>query len=191
MLCSHHLFPCFNKTSVSKWKIVFTIRIWDKEHTLQFKSKKLITSLGSEVHITRTVLQSEEEETEQRTVLEIFNLQTLITKSWKASKYQWTYFHKSIRQRPISNFKYSTKLSSQHYSCWFPSTPSLPPSPRCLWHSFLFSFFLWPRRTACGILVPRPVIKPMAPALEACRLNHWTAREVPMASFSFGKLHIF
>ena len=32
---------------------------------------------------------------------------------------------------------------------------------------------------ACGILVPRPGIKPMPPALEAQHLNHWTAREVP------------
>ena len=33
---------------------------------------------------------------------------------------------------------------------------------------------------ACGILVPRPGIKPMSPALEAQSLNHWTTREVPV-----------
>ena len=32
---------------------------------------------------------------------------------------------------------------------------------------------------ACEILVPRPGIEPMSPALEAQGLNHWTAREVP------------
>ena len=32
---------------------------------------------------------------------------------------------------------------------------------------------------ACGILVPRPGIKPIPPAVEAQSLNHWTAREVP------------
>ena len=36
-----------------------------------------------------------------------------------------------------------------------------------------------PLRTACGILVPRPGIEPMPPAVEAQSLNHWTTREVP------------
>ena len=31
---------------------------------------------------------------------------------------------------------------------------------------------------ACGILVPRPGIKPVSPALEAQNLNHWTISEV-------------
>ena len=31
---------------------------------------------------------------------------------------------------------------------------------------------------ACGILVLGPGIKPVLPALEAWRLNHWTAREI-------------
>ena len=34
---------------------------------------------------------------------------------------------------------------------------------------------------ACGILVPQPGIEPVSPALEALSLNHWTAREVPVA----------
>ena len=47
-----------------------------------------------------------------------------------------------------------------------------------------FFFFFWPRRAACGILVPQPGIKPAPPAVEAQSLNHWTAREVPSeASF--------
>ena len=45
---------------------------------------------------------------------------------------------------------------------------------------FLFVFLIvWPCRMACGILVPRPGIEPMPPALEAWSLNHWTTREVP------------
>ena len=44
--------------------------------------------------------------------------------------------------------------------------------------SFLF-FFFWPSRTAHGILVPRPGIEPLPPAVEAPSLNHRTAREVP------------
>ena len=86
-------------------------------------SQETITSLGSEVYIAGKVLKSEEGEKEQRTVFEIFNLHTLITNSWKASKYKWAYCHKGISQCPIilvfilfSSLKYSTKLSSQHYS---------------------------------------------------------------------------
>ena len=44
--------------------------------------------------------------------------------------------------------------------------------------NILFFFFFWPHGAACGILVPRPGIKPVPPALEAQSLNHWTAREV-------------
>ena len=44
---------------------------------------------------------------------------------------------------------------------------------------FLCFLFFWPRQAACGILVPRPGIKPVPPALGARSLNHWTAREVP------------
>ena len=45
--------------------------------------------------------------------------------------------------------------------------------------SFIFFFFLL-GRAACGILVPRPGIEPMAPAVEVRSPNHWTAREVPV-----------
>ena len=40
-------------------------------------------------------------------------------------------------------------------------------------------FFFWPRRVACRILVPRPGIEPVPPAVEAQSLKHWTAREAP------------
>ena len=45
---------------------------------------------------------------------------------------------------------------------------------------FLFVwFFFWPHPAACGILLSRPGIEPVPPALEAWSLNHRTAREVP------------
>ena len=37
-------------------------------------------------------------------------------------------------------------------------------------------FFFWLSFRACGILVPRPKIKPEPPALAAWSLNHWIAR---------------
>ena len=43
----------------------------------------------------------------------------------------------------------------------------------------LFSFIFWLCSAAWGILVPWPGIKPIAPAVEAWSLNHWTTREVP------------
>ena len=42
-------------------------------------------------------------------------------------------------------------------------------------------FFFWPSLAACGILVPRPGIKPVPPEVEARSPNHWTAREFPGA----------
>ena len=48
---------------------------------------------------------------------------------------------------------------------------------------FVRLFFLRPRHVAYGILVPRPGIEPMPPALGAWSLNHWTAREVPVRLF--------
>ena len=35
----------------------------------------------------------------------------------------------------------------------------------------------------CGILVTQPGMEPVPPALEAQRLNHWTAREVQVFIF--------
>ena len=32
---------------------------------------------------------------------------------------------------------------------------------------------------SCGLLIPRPGIEPVPPAVEAQNLNHWTTREVP------------
>ena len=44
----------------------------------------------------------------------------------------------------------------------------------------LLFFLLWPRHVAGRILVPRPGIESVSPAVGAQRLNHWTAREVPV-----------
>ena len=44
--------------------------------------------------------------------------------------------------------------------------------------SFFF-FFFWPHWAACGLLAPRPGIKPRPPAVEAQSPNHWTTREFP------------
>lgn len=43
---------------------------------------------------------------------------------------------------------------------------------------FLY-FLLWPRHTAYRILLPRPGIDPVPPAVEVQSLNHWTSKEVP------------
>ena len=45
------------------------------------------------------------------------------------------------------------------------------------------SFFFWPYQAAFGILVPRPRMEPVAPAVEAWSLNHWTSSEVPLSCF--------
>ena len=50
----------------------------------------------------------------------------------------------------------------------------VPSAMSCL---FFFFFNVWPYHTECGILVPRPGIKPAPPALEALNLNHRTPRE--------------
>ena len=48
----------------------------------------------------------------------------------------------------------------------------------CIYLFILFYFLFWLCRVACGILAPRPGIKPEPPAWEVWSLNHWTAREV-------------
>ena len=42
----------------------------------------------------------------------------------------------------------------------------------------LFIYF-WSHSVACGILVPRPRIKPVPPELKVQSFNHWTIRKVP------------
>ena len=51
-----------------------------------------------------------------------------------------------------------------------------------------FFFFFWPCHLACGILVPRPGIKPVAPAVEARSPNHWTTTEF-LPDFYLPNLH--
>ena len=49
---------------------------------------------------------------------------------------------------------------------------------------FWLFFFFWLYCTACGILVPRPGMEPVPPAVEARSPNHWTAREFPLLAFN-------
>ena len=60
-------------------------------------------------------------------------------------------------------------------------------SSSTLWIQYttsLFFFFFWPCHATCRILVPRPGIEPLLPALGAWTLNHWAAREVPQCTTS-------
>ena len=67
---------------------------------------------------------------------------------------------------------------------------SLPWPLPCLRHSlFPFSFF-WLCHAACGIFVFPPGIELAPSALEAWRLNDWTAREVHTPIFCFIRFHI-
>ena len=43
---------------------------------------------------------------------------------------------------------------------------------------YIYIFFFF-GRAAYGILIPRPGMEPVPPAIEAQSLNHWTTREVP------------
>ena len=51
-------------------------------------------------------------------------------------------------------------------------------------HIYIYIFF-WLHSRACGILLPRPRIEPMPPAVEAQILNHWTTREGPGLTISY------
>ena len=50
---------------------------------------------------------------------------------------------------------------------------------------FIFIFIFWLHSRACGILLPRPGIEPMPPAVEAQILNHWNTREGPGLTISY------
>ena len=75
-------------------------------------------------------------------------------------------------------------IAGGFFTIWATREAFLPlnlPAINCLSLSFLrlkiFSFFS-SHYVACGILVPRPGIKPVPPAVEAESPNHWTTREV-------------
>ena len=59
----------------------------------------------------------------------------------------------------------------------------LPLSPLVQKYFILFIYF-WLYPAACGILVPRPGIEPVAPAVEAESPNRWTIREFLSRSIS-------
>ena len=81
-------------------------------------------------------------------------------------------------------------FSSQFFVVPPPSTHCVHGPSRGSWHSpedrsqfFCFLFLGHALCAACGILVPRPGVKPASPAVEARSLNHWTTREVPRSQF--------
>ena len=63
--------------------------------------------------------------------------------------------------------------------CKYEGSYNLKNSPVVIFIFFLSSFFFWLHQRACKILVPRPGIEPVSPAVEAQSPNHWTAREFP------------
>ena len=84
-----------------------------------------------------------------------------------------THTHTHTHAQLSSKCHAPSKLEhSLFLECAFPT--SLPS-----YHLLVF-FFFWPHRVAWGLLVPRPGIEPAPPAVEAQRLNRWTAREVPL-----------
>ena len=48
---------------------------------------------------------------------------------------------------------------------------------------FFLSFFFFAQHEACGILVNRPRMEPMTPAVEVWSPNHWTTGEIPIKRF--------
>ena len=54
-----------------------------------------------------------------------------------------------------------------------------PTTKKFLTKFYLIIIIFWPCHVACRILVPRPRIKSMAPAVEAESPNHWPSREFP------------
>ena len=80
-------------------------------------------------------------------------------------------------QRGVWDLMFPDQGSNPHPLQWKHGvlTTGLPgKSHKCV----LFCFCFWPRHVACGILVPQPRIEPVPPALGACSLNLWTAKEV-------------
>ena len=49
--------------------------------------------------------------------------------------------------------------------------------------AFFFFFLFWPCSVACGLLVPKPGIKPRPLAVNAWSPNHWTTRKFQQAFF--------
>ena len=89
----------------------------------------------------------------------------------------------------FGSYLYNTKFLCLH--CFFPQYISFRHSVLidfsvmiiCEVLAFFFLiyiFFIWPHHVTRGISVAWPRIEPVAPAVEARSLNHWTAREVPV-----------
>ena len=70
----------------------------------------------------------------------------------------------------LGSFLFHSSLYSQH----------LAKGSSCRRCSLLFFYFFCLHRVACGILVPRPGMEPVPPAVEAWSLNRWATGEVPL-----------
>ena len=58
-------------------------------------------------------------------------------------------------------------------------------------HARVLGFFFFSLcHMVCGILVPRPGIKPMSPAVEEQSPNHWTVGEVLVSGDFNGEDHL-
>ena len=64
-----------------------------------------------------------------------------------------------------------------------PSSSCLIFFPFPLFPTALLLLLFWLRCTGCGIVVPRPEIKPLPPAVEEQCSNHWITSEVPSQHF--------
>ena len=66
---------------------------------------------------------------------------------------------------------------------WLPAPQPVHPSHTIPFFTPIFLFFLATSCGSCRILVPRPEIEPVPPAVEAQSPNGWTAREFPTLIF--------
>ena len=105
--------------------------------------------------------------------------------SWQGTPHPWQFQFKAFLPLFLPPFLafFAPELCSEWRLCCMEGGMTLPcasapasgPSPALIQQHLFF----WPHRTACRILVPRPRIEPVPPALGAWSLNHWTTREVP------------
>lgn len=91
-------------------------------------------------------------------------------------QYFWKRSHQSI-ERNANNIKCYREKRSKFLSCSKSVAFRVP------------SFFFWPHRAACGILVPQPGLEP-GPSVKALSPNHWTAR-VPSIEATAARFFLF
>ena len=100
----------------------------------------------------------------------------------------WNVRERTVIQKKKLSFLVGKKKNPEGLKGHLSSTPSRTRHLSSLGlTSFIRPMVRWPpdcsvffflHHTACGILLPRPVIEPVPPALEVWSLNHWATREV-------------